>query len=97
MRPCKLCGLNLDLVGKSHRCVPRVSQIAAEAKAAAVAKPEKSVAKPLPDVAKPVAKHYAGRYRDAEQRKAYMRSYMREYQRKRRAEKLAAEQACRST
>ena len=81
---CSICWASLALVGPRHRCVPRAKPdwiVEAEAKAGAVAKPEKSVAKPTPEVAEPVAKHYAGRYRDAEKRRAYMR----EYQRKRRA------------
>lgn len=82
---CPTCGKNLALVGRAHNCVPK-ALVAAEAGAgSAVAKPEKPVAKPLPEVAKPVAKHYSGRYRDVEKRKAYMRTYMREHQRKRRA------------
>jgi hypothetical protein len=61
MRPCKLCGLDLDLVGKSHRCIPRVANTTPTAV----------------DVANAMAnKASTYRYRDAEKRRAYMRRYM---------------------
>ena len=79
-------GRRIDLVSPRHRCVPRAKPdwiIATEAKTGVVAKPAAPVAKQAVEAPKPVAKHCAGRYRDAEKRKAYMRTYMRDYQRKR--------------
>jgi hypothetical protein len=71
MRPCTDCGLDLDLVGKSHRCVPRVA----------------NTAPVVVDVANAVAnKASTYRYRDAGKRRAYMRELMRA-KRSRKAEK----------
>ena len=82
---CPTCGKNLALVGRAHNCTPRAG-VVAEAKAGgAVAKPEKPVAKPAVEAVAPVAKHYSGRYRDVEKRKAYMRTYMRDFMRQNRA------------
>jgi hypothetical protein len=62
MRACKECGLDLDLVGRSHRCVPRVAN-ATQAAA---------------DVANAMANRTRTyRYRDVEKRRAYMREFMR--------------------
>jgi hypothetical protein len=70
MRPCKDCGLDLDLVGKSHRCIPRVANTVAV----------------TDDVANTVANATSTyRYRDVERRRAYMRDYMRRYPRQKRA------------
>jgi hypothetical protein len=62
MRPCKDCGLDLDLVGKSHRCIPRKANTLANA----------------PVVTNGVTNNTATyRYRDADKWRAYMREYMR--------------------
>jgi hypothetical protein len=74
MRPCKLCGLDLDLVGKSHRCVPRVSRTAA-ANTDDGARSAANVAANAP------ASYARWRIRDVEKRRAYMRRYMAERRR----------------
>jgi hypothetical protein len=62
MRPCKLCGLDLDLVGRSHRCIPRVA----------------NVVPVVVDVANSVANTSGiYRYRDVGKRHAYLRDFMR--------------------
>jgi hypothetical protein len=70
LRPCKDCGLDLDLVGKSHRCIPRMANTVAA----------------TDDVANTMANTTSTyRYRDVERRRAYMRDYMRRYPRRKRA------------
>jgi hypothetical protein len=62
MRPCKLCGLDLDLVGKSHRCIPRVA----------------NTVPVVGDVANAMANSATTyRYRDVAKRRTYMRDLMR--------------------
>jgi len=80
---CELCGANLALVGRVHRCVPRA--------AAVVPTPAKP--KPKPAL---VGSPSKGNWTDAKpfDRVAYYRAYQRDYMRKRRADaKLAADVA----
>jgi hypothetical protein len=72
---CPKCGVNIALVGRSHRCI---------AKQEPVAKPIEVMAKPVAKQPKDDAACYL-RYRDPEARRAYMRTYMKEWMRKRRA------------
>jgi hypothetical protein len=72
MRPCKICGLDLDLVGRSHRCVPRVANSALPM--ANIVDDVANTPPPAVDVANSTSTY---RYRDAERRRAYMRELMR--------------------
>jgi hypothetical protein len=71
MNPCKLCGLNLDLVGRTHRCIQRVA----------------NASPPANDVANAAAIAMANatstyKYRDVDKRRAYMRDLMKKYRAK---------------
>lgn len=72
MRLCEVCGANLAIVGRRHRCVP-MANIPED-----VANGDENMANAAPDMANRengVANTY--RYRDVEKRRAYMREYMR--------------------
>ncbi len=71
VKPCTLCGLDLDLVGKTHRCVPRVANNPPPV-VVNVANAVEPMANTKPDVANTY------RYRDVEKRRSYMRTYMAE-------------------
>lgn len=62
MSLCEVCGANLEIVGRRHRCVP-------------MANIPGDVANSDENMANSVANTY--RYRDPEKRRAYMREYMR--------------------
>jgi hypothetical protein len=86
MRPCTICGLDMDLVGKSHRCVPRVAPVANNEPR--VANSEALVANKSTPA--PASKHYSGRYRDVEKRRSYMREFMRKKRLVRRSQRRRA-------
>lgn len=67
MASCSVCGANLALVGRVHRCAPQPM-----ANAHVVANEPKVVANV---VANAVPSRH-GKYADAEKRRAYMRAYM---------------------
>jgi len=80
---CCICGLNLNLVGRAHRCVPRADAEQLIARAVAdVNAPVNAANAPSPAVSADATDHN----RAADERRAYMREYMR----KRRAAAKAA-------
>jgi hypothetical protein len=72
---CAKCGLNIDMVGRSHRCVPKTispeSIVATRSAASArrIATSEAVVAEKLGGA--------SYKHRDADKWRAYMRDYMR--------------------
>ena len=92
MTICKLCGANLAIVGRTHRCIPRpVTNVTNSEpvtnKPVSNKRPRVSNRKPVPEVSKAGVKKDQDRVQRwrAKNRERY-NAYMRELMRKRRAE-----------
>jgi hypothetical protein len=70
---CTLCGANLALIGRAHRCIPRVD---AQPVANAIDAGANVANAPPVSAGASVTYCYTYRYRDADKRRTYMRELM---------------------
>ena len=74
---CAVCGANLNMVGRSHRCIPKIVRRVEQSNQ--LTSPGGSAKEPSPVVGdNPVqARTITYKYRDPEKRRAYQRELMR--------------------